>query len=101
MVLLFGIWSWAQFMNYILVKVNSVSSNINNSGLLGLIIVLNCCKHEDEMKFWINGTIRRHISERNKAFQASNMTLYKPLRNKVIYEIKQAKRPTMLKMLKC
>ena len=40
----------------------------------------------------MNGTIRRLISQRNKAFQSGNMALYKPLRNKVIYEIKDAKK---------
>lgn len=48
------------------------------------------CKTND--KPWINGTIRRLISERNCAFKSGNMLRYKPLRNRVIYEIKQAKR---------
>ena len=48
--------------------------------------------HKNNDKPWMNGTIRRLISQRNKAFQSGNMTLYRPLRNKVIYEIKDAKK---------
>ena len=40
----------------------------------------------------MNGTIGGLISQRNKVFQSGNMTLYKPLRNKVISEIKNAKK---------
>ena len=43
-------------------------------------------------KPWINGTIRRLILQRNNAYRSGNMNAYKPLRNRVIYEIKQAKR---------
>ena len=40
----------------------------------------------------MNSIIGGLISQRNKAFQSGNMTLYRPLRNKVISEIKNAKK---------
>ena len=38
--------------------------------------------HKNNDTSWMNGTIRRLTSQRNKAFQSGNMTLYRPLRNK-------------------
>ena len=48
--------------------------------------------HKNNDKPWMNCTIHRLISQRNKAFQSGNMTLYRSFRNKVIYEIKEAKK---------
>ena len=47
--------------------------------------------HKQNDKPWMNGTVRRLIDQRNSAYRSGNMMLYRPLRNKVTFEINQAK----------